>query len=493
MLKNIKIGVKLVLVGTIIIIVPLLIVAVLAISRSTKGLTAVENEQLAGRSSDIAQMIDRVFAEEEKAALSYSIDPDVIAAAKAVAEPAAPVEKPAAKPGKAAPPAGPTTADLVSRVDDKLKRISSTKGLGDSYQVIMVVGPDGVAFAASDPAYLGVSFADRGYVKAALAGNVNAGSAALNKVTGKPFAPFAAPIRSGDTVVGAFRAHRRHQLPERPHRRGKDRTTGYAYVVDNTGLIIAHPKAENVFKTNLAELDGTREFTKKMIAGESGVSNYVFQGVAKTAGFAPVKSTGWSVGLTLPDAEYLAAANDVRNLILIISAVALIVGLPHLPACSPAPSPSRWRKGVAFARAGGRRGFHRSSSTSTRRTRSGELAEALNGMSVKLQGHGGHHPGERRAGGLLQRADHRQRAEAGRGRAEPGLHAGGDQRLGGGADRVGGPGGRARAEPGRRGGAGHQPPWRRCSSPSRRCRRTSPRSRGLPASRWRTRWRAPRR
>ena len=50
-------------------------------------------------------MIDRV-AEEEKAALQYSIDPDVIAAAKAVAEPAAPVEKPAAKPGKAAPPTG---------------------------------------------------------------------------------------------------------------------------------------------------------------------------------------------------------------------------------------------------------------------------------------------------------------------------------------------------------------------------------------------------
>ncbi|MGA2480250.1 MAG: hypothetical protein ABSG63_15975, partial [Spirochaetia bacterium] len=83
MLKNMRIGIKLITVGTLIMVLPLLVVAVLAISKSTQGLRAVENEQLTERSADIAQMIDRVFEEEKKISLSFSIDPDIIAAAKA--------------------------------------------------------------------------------------------------------------------------------------------------------------------------------------------------------------------------------------------------------------------------------------------------------------------------------------------------------------------------------------------------------------------------
>ena len=82
MLKNIRIGVKLIVVGTLIMVVPLIIVAVMAITKSTQGLSTVENEQLAGRSADIAQMIDRVFEEEKKFALNFAIDPDIIAAAR---------------------------------------------------------------------------------------------------------------------------------------------------------------------------------------------------------------------------------------------------------------------------------------------------------------------------------------------------------------------------------------------------------------------------
>ena len=60
----------------------------------------------------------------------------------------------------------------------------------------MCVGTDGVAFAASDPSYVGVNFADRAYFKAALAGTANAGAAVISKVTNKPVVPVAAPIRS---------------------------------------------------------------------------------------------------------------------------------------------------------------------------------------------------------------------------------------------------------------------------------------------------------
>ena len=204
-------------------------------------------------------------------------------------------------------------AGLTERANEKLNRFMQTKGLGDNYQVLVCAGLNGVTFAASDPSYLNVDVSDRGYFKTAMAGAVNAGEAGLNAVTKKPFAPFAAPIRSGDKIVGVFAAIADISFLNELIVGEKIGTTGYAFITDNTGLVMAHPKVENIFTLNMSTLKGMEDVSKKMMAGESGVSSYVFQGVPKTAGFAPVKSTGWSVGLTLPDAEYLQAAHDVRD------------------------------------------------------------------------------------------------------------------------------------------------------------------------------------
>jgi C4-dicarboxylate-specific signal transduction histidine kinase len=161
-MKNLNLGAKLILVGTIVMVIPLFLVAFAAISWSARGLRAVENEQLAERSKDIAQMIDKVFEQEKKIVLNLSIDSDIVAAATARAE-------------------NPTAA--VSGVDEKLRQFVHTKGLGDGYQALLVIGLEGVSIAASDMNYVGVNVADSRYFKEAMAGRVNAGAAALNQVT----------------------------------------------------------------------------------------------------------------------------------------------------------------------------------------------------------------------------------------------------------------------------------------------------------------------
>ncbi|MBD3293852.1 MAG: hypothetical protein GF393_13090 [Armatimonadia bacterium] len=45
----------------------------------------------------------------------------------------------------------------------------------------------------------------------------------------------------------------------------------------------------------------------------------------KIAGFAPVELTGWSVGATQPSSEFLAAANAIRNIVLIVGLIFLAV------------------------------------------------------------------------------------------------------------------------------------------------------------------------
>ncbi|HVO40322.1 MAG TPA: hypothetical protein VMV03_14925, partial [Spirochaetia bacterium] len=86
MLKNIRIGVKLIVVGTLIMVIPLLVVAVMAITKSTQGLSAVETEQLARGARLIAEQVDGVFQEEKKLAVEGALDPNIVAAAIAANE-----------------------------------------------------------------------------------------------------------------------------------------------------------------------------------------------------------------------------------------------------------------------------------------------------------------------------------------------------------------------------------------------------------------------
>jgi len=325
MLKNVKLGVKLVSIGTLLIVIPLAVVSVVAIMRATSGLAAVENEQLASRAVTIAEMIDRVFAEESKMALSLSVDRDVVAAAQAVAAPAT-EPAPTVKGGKAAA-AGPTTAELVALADQKLKTMATTKGLGEGYQGLVLIAPDGRCFASSADEYLGVNASDRDYFKTAMAGKVNAGEAAQNKVTNKPFTPFAAPIVSGNKVVGVAALIADISFLNDIVRSQKIGTTGYAFVTDAKGILIAHPNAEDIFKLDFTKVAGMEVLGKKMLSGETGVAHYVFQGVAKTAGYAPVKAMGWSVALTLSDSEYLAAAEDMKKLVLVLTLAVYVIGV----------------------------------------------------------------------------------------------------------------------------------------------------------------------
>jgi methyl-accepting chemotaxis protein len=388
MLKNLKIGTKLIAVGTLLMVLPLAIVTLLSVQKSTRAITSIESEQLGRASRLVAESINGMFVEEQKIAIGQAIDKDIVAAAiaaGAAAEPATETGTGAAAKAAAARTlaAASDAADTRKRATDKLVGLKNAKGFGENYAAIMCVGKDGVSFAASDPSYVGVSIADRLYFKSAIGGTANAGSAVISKVTGKPVVPVAAPIVSEGAIVGAYVLIIDASFVNTLILGEKIGRSGYAYVVDDTGLIIAHPVAENVFKTNLAELDGTREFTKRMIAGESGVSTYIFKGVAKTAGFAPVKATRWSVGVTLPDIEYLAAATDLRNLILLIAAAAISAAfLSFLIFSRSITGPLG--KGVAFAELVASGDFTQTLPIH-QKDEVGKLAAALNGMSVKLK------------------------------------------------------------------------------------------------------------
>jgi methyl-accepting chemotaxis protein len=382
MFRNMKFGAKLVLVGSLLIIIPLVIVAVVALIGAARGLTVMEDEQLISRTATTAEMIDRVFSEEQKMALSLSVDPDVVAAARAAAAPATETA-PAAKGGKDSA-AGPTATELSSRADQKLKAIAAAKGVGEGYESLLVAASDGRVFVSSNPKGVGADLSDRDYFKAAMAGNANVGAAVLSKVSNRPVTPVAAPIVFGNKVVGVVALIADISFLNDIVASQKIGKTGYALVVEKTGLVIAHPNPKAIFTLDVSKEQGIKDISGKMLSGQRGVDSYVYQGVAKTAGFAPVKATGWSVCLTLPSSEYLAAVDEMRNMVIVLAVAALVpavlIGLLFARSVTKALA-----KGMAFAQQIASGDLTRQLEVKTK-DEVGLLVQALNGMSSNLKG-----------------------------------------------------------------------------------------------------------
>ncbi len=95
--------------------------------------------------------------------------------------------------------------------------------------------------------------------------------------------------------------------------------TGYCFMINEEGIIIAHPDAKNVLQLDLKTVKGMESITTAMMGGQAGAEAYVFRGINKVAGFVPIKQKGWSVAATQDADEFLASVFSLRdNIILII-------------------------------------------------------------------------------------------------------------------------------------------------------------------------------
>ena len=369
MLKNVRIGFKLVAVGTVLMVVPLAILAFLAVTRSGSALSQLGDDQMVGRSREIAKVIEKVFTEENRFALTMANDADVIAASKIVDE-------------KGVSGAG----TLPEEVNRKLAPFEKNPEIHWTYEAAIVAGRDGTVFASSTIAYVGASIADTAYFNTAIGGMPNTGEVFFSKVTNLPLVPIAAPIRDPDTnmVVGVYATLINISFLNEIIADEKVGANGYAFVVDNKGMVIAHPQPQFILKLNTLTTDGMKDMGTQMVNGKSGVFNYVFQGIPERAGVAPVKSTGWSVALGMPSSDdmYVVVSSQLRTLFLAISLASVIVAFfIYLLFSRSITVPLS--KGVAFAQTIASGDFTRRLAIN-QRDEIGTLAQALNDMSARL-------------------------------------------------------------------------------------------------------------
>ncbi len=256
-MKHIRIGFKLVLVGTILMIVPLMLLAFLAINRSSSALEKLGNDQMISRSREIASVIDRVLTEERRFALVMANDPDVLSAAKTVNEKG--VEK---------------AGSIVSEVSHKLSPYEKNALIHWTYEAAIAAAANGEVFASSKDAWKGESIADTEYFKKAMAGETNIGDIFASKVTNMPVVPIASPIRISDNgdVVGVYVSLISINFLTEVISDERIGSTGFAFVIDEKGMMIAHPNPSYIMKVNALQEPGLSVLGKKMNGGASGRS-----------------------------------------------------------------------------------------------------------------------------------------------------------------------------------------------------------------------------
>ncbi len=190
----------------------------------------------------------------------------------------------------------------------------------------MIVDTKGKVISSSDSEKIGkLNVSEHDYFKQAInfkqvmGGDYYISEVFKSRKAGQPVFMISAPIKEKGTVVGAFLSmvditsfSSKFVLPIKI---GK---TGYAYLYDKRGIVIAHPKSETILKMNIQDFG----FGKLMMGQNSGIIDYTRNGVDELTAFQKGGDLGWTAAVSVSHTELLA---PVRKLGLVSISVSLVM------------------------------------------------------------------------------------------------------------------------------------------------------------------------
>jgi methyl-accepting chemotaxis protein len=287
--------------------IPMIIIGLVSVYKSTNSITELSRTSLTNTATGLAEVVELGLQDEFRIVKNVSFSHSLVSTTEKV-------ERVGVK----------DSATEISIAENELKNIKAAAG--SKYETVFLTGKDGIIFAdGNGGAYHGINVSDRVYVKKALQGIPTVGILLKSKKTGNPLTMAAAPVRSttGEVVGVAALAIDLDFLVEKINA-VKIGQTGYAFMVDKEGLLVAHPNKENILKLNLSQTRGMETVMGRALRGETGVNDYIFEGMEKSSAFAPVKLTGWSMLASISLAELYASAYHTRTLIIGIGIIFLV-------------------------------------------------------------------------------------------------------------------------------------------------------------------------
>ncbi|PIE71600.1 MAG: methyl-accepting chemotaxis protein [Deltaproteobacteria bacterium] len=171
-----------------------------------------------------------------------------------------------------------------------------------------------------------INIADRKYFQTAKSGKISISPPLVSQATGESVFVIAVPLQNrsgafaGVLGVGIKLAALTEKIAQT-----KIGQTGYPFMVDINGRFIYHPVEAYVFNMNIGTLKGVENVARRVMAQETGVEKCTFKGVKKITAFAPVPAAGWSLAVSQNESEFLAPAVSIRNMAVAAGCIFLVL------------------------------------------------------------------------------------------------------------------------------------------------------------------------
>lgn len=189
--------------------------------------------------------------------------------------------------------------------------------------LVFTVDASGMNVARNDNQPL-VSYADRRYFKEIMAGRAFSWQSVVGRTSKVPALVLAVPIRQGDRVVGVMAAAMTVEDVSKTIATWKKGSTGFAFLVDEQGYVIAHPQKkfaetrENMNATPLISAFRKKGWTSNTTAfiGESG---------RPVIGHARSTGNGWVLGVQQEESEILETMTMIQRFALALLAATILL------------------------------------------------------------------------------------------------------------------------------------------------------------------------
>jgi len=313
-MKKISIKIKLILLGILTVIIPVLILGFVSVKQTSEALISIANERALQIAIEIADLVDTTLKQEIKIAYSISHAHIILNTLEKIDTINAESSK-----------------KELDKTDNYLKKLFEK--IGNDYETIILTDKIGNIISGNQKYYnKNISIKERDYFISIKNGNASSiGNPVWLKIHGNPVCVVGVPVKNtNDVFLGMLGLVIKLDTLYEKISNVKIGNTGYPFMVNREGLIITHPNKAHVLKTNLAQLEDVQNIIAQMVEQKRGVDSYVFEGLDKIAGFAPVFTAGWSVGVTQETAEFMKPVKIIRQVIavsIVIFILVVIIGI----------------------------------------------------------------------------------------------------------------------------------------------------------------------
>jgi methyl-accepting chemotaxis protein len=296
---------KLVFGGLALLIVPLLALEIFTVRWASRAVDRIERDQLALLKQVVADQVN-IMLDTQKGLLKNASthDPVIHETVKTLVE---------------------TGAVNIAQFNlDKNTTVFHDK---NTYELFFISDEKGIVIAdTSEGKYRGTDLSGEECFKKALEGEPAIGKVKPSEKGG--YVIVAGPLRSTDKGVGTIgtivSGWKLNSLSKRIDEL-KLGQTGFAFLVDNKGMIIVHPEKELLMKGNISDLKGMETLARRMISAEEGIQECPYKGDDKIIAFAPIQAAQWSVGLVISKKELMGPIRSMRNIIMLAGIIVIAV------------------------------------------------------------------------------------------------------------------------------------------------------------------------